>query len=142
MRDDPDKLQQLLSKLQPPEPPSALEARVLRGAREALAREAERDIWTRIWESRPLRLAWGISVSVLVICNVALGELRAGRRGPATPPPGSVHEGYRELTAVERLPRLDEDAQPLLGMGVYRLVEQPESQPVAPAKGKGKESAS
>ena len=142
MRDDKDKVEELLSGLRPPEPPRALEARVLRGAREALAREAGRDLWTRMWESRPLRLAWGISVSVLVICHIGITVVR-----PAPSPAGgqtarAAREGNGELAAIERLPRLDENAQPLLGMGAYRLAEQPESKPVAPATGAGKESAS
>ena len=142
MRDDADKVEELLSMLRPPEPPGGLETRVLRGAREALAREAGRDIWTRIWESRPLRVAWGISVSVLVICNVALGGLRAGRRGPAMPPAGSIREGNGELTAIAVQPPLDEDARPLIGRASGLPASGAPPAGGAPAKTRGKENAS
>ena len=106
MRDDADKVEELLAGLRPPEPPSGLEARVLRGAREALAREAGRDIWTRIWESRPLRVAWGISVSagILVICHVGITGLRSGRTPAAGQTTRAAREGNGELTAIAGSP--------------------------------------
>ncbi|HQR66777.1 MAG TPA: hypothetical protein PLB02_05235, partial [Thermoanaerobaculia bacterium] len=44
-------------------PPPDLREKVLAVAREALAEEAGRDVWTRIWESRPLRVAWAAASS-------------------------------------------------------------------------------
>ena len=115
---------------------------MLRRASEALAREAVRDVWTRLWESRPLRVAWASAVVVLVICHIGVTELRSRRASATKQTAQSAREGNGELAAIGHLPRLDERARPLLGMGAYRLAEEPESERIAPAKGKGKESAS
>jgi hypothetical protein len=142
MKDEPGVVERLLAGLTPPEPPRGLHERVLRGARQALAREAGRDVWTRILESRPLRVAWAVSVAVLVLCHVGITETRSGPASAARQAAQSAREGNGELAAFGRLPRLDENARPLLGAGAYRLAEEPESERIAPAKGKGKESAS
>jgi hypothetical protein len=141
MNEESRTVEKLLFTLQPPEPPRDLREKVLRGAREALAREAARDAWTRIWESRPLRVAWGLSVVVLVICNVGIGELRSPRRAAEGPAARSARDGNGEV-ALGRLPRLDENARPLIGAATYRLIEQSESDRGVLPTPKGKENAS
>jgi hypothetical protein len=136
-KDERGVVERLVAGLALPEPPRGLQERVLGGARQALAREAGRDVWTRIWESRLLRVAWALSVVVLVICHVGIAELRSGRASAARQAAQSAREGNGELAAFGRLPRLDENARPLLGAGAYRLAEEPESERIAPAKGKG-----
>ena len=98
-----------------PDPPAELREKVLAVAREAFSQEAVRDVWTRIWENRSLRLAWAVAASLLVIANVSIGVRR---------PPGGVvsrtgadaeKEAARELAAVIALPRIDETVQPLAG---------------------------
>lgn len=142
MKEEPGAIERMLARLTPPEPPRGLEEKTLRGARQALAREAGRDLWTRIWESRPLRVAWAVSAGVLVICHIGITEVRSARTPAAGQTARAVREGNGELAAIGRLPRLDEHARPLLGMGAYRLAEEPEPGRIAPAKGKGKENAS
>jgi hypothetical protein len=142
MKDETGVVERLLAGLAPREPPRGLQEKTLRGARQALAREAGRDVWTRIWESRPLRVAWFVSAGVLVICHIGITELRSGRVPAARLMAESAREGHGELAAFGPLARLDENARPLLGMGVYRLFEELQSERIAPAKGNGKESAS
>ena len=137
-----ESVEKLLAALQPPEPAPALQERVLSGARDALTREAGRDAWTRIWESRPLRITWAVAVVVLVICHAGITELRSVSARDGTQTAGAAREGNGELAAIARLPRLDGDARPLLGAEAYRLAEEPGSRRLAPAKGKGRDSAS
>ncbi len=106
--------------LAPPGPPAEMREKVLAVAREALAREAVPDVWTRIWESRPLRLAWAAAAALLVMANVGISMRR---------PPGGVvvsrteastgaeaeREAARELAALVALPPIDETVQPLAG---------------------------
>jgi RNA polymerase sigma-70 factor, ECF subfamily len=142
MNDESRSVKKVLATLQPPEPPRGLQQRVLRGAREALARETGRDVWTRIWESRPLRVAWAWAVVVLVICHVGITELRSARSSATRYVAQAAREGSGELGEIGQQPRLDENARPLLGVGAYCLAEEPESSHTAPTRGKGKESAS
>lgn len=106
--------------LTPPGPPAELREMALALAREAFARESTRDVWTRIWESRPLRLAWAAAAALLVMANVGISVSR--------PPGGAVvsrtgaragseaeREAARELAALVALPPIDETVQPLAG---------------------------
>ena len=61
-----------LAGLRPPRAPHALAESVLAAAREALAEEAASTTWDRLWNSRPLRLAWAGSTFVLLLAHVAL----------------------------------------------------------------------
>ena len=61
-----------LAGLQPPRAPHALAESVLAAAREALAEEAASTTWDRLWNSRPLRLAWAGSTFALLLAHVAL----------------------------------------------------------------------
>jgi hypothetical protein len=142
MKDETGVVERLLAGLAPPEPPPGLQERVLRGARQALAREVGRDAWTRIWESRPLRIAWAVSAGVLVICHIGITEVRSARTPTAGQTARAAREGNGELAAIGRLPRLDENARPLIGAGAYVVLEGYELDDRASAKRKGKESAS
>jgi hypothetical protein len=142
MKDKPNVVEKLLSGLVPPELPHELQERVLRGARRALAHEAGRDVWTRIWESRPLRVAWALSVVVLAVCHFGITELRSGPASAARQAAQSGRAGNGEVAAIGRLPRLDENARPLIGAGTYLVFEGQGAHDRTSAKGKGKESAS
>jgi hypothetical protein len=140
MSEESGSVEKLLATLRPPEPAPALQESVLSGARAALTREAARDAWTRVWESRPLRIAWAVAVVVLVICHAGITELRSASARAGTQTARAVREGNGELAAIARLPRLDGNAQPLVGVEAYRLVE--ERQSIRPPTAKGRESAS
>ncbi|MDD5564876.1 MAG: hypothetical protein PHQ91_14270 [Thermoanaerobaculaceae bacterium] len=108
MSDDHEEMAQLLAALEEPEPPRALRARALAGAEEAWTRGGPAaDRWRRLWESRPLRLAWAAAVVLLVGANLAL---RTGSRArpPASPAAAAAQEraGLQELQAVVELPRI------------------------------------
>jgi hypothetical protein len=105
--------------LSPPGPPAEARGRVLALAREALAEPVAPDVWTRIWGSRPLRLAWAACVLILIVGHLLI-SVRAPRRGavPALPAAGSSGELGRELAAVATLPPIDLAAEPLTGGAV------------------------
>jgi len=142
MNEDPRSVERLLAGLGPPEPPRGLHEKTLRGAREALAREAGRDLWTRIWESRPLRVAWAVSAAVLVVCHIGITELRSGRTPAVGQAARAAREANGEVAAIGRLPRLDAGARPLIGTEAYRVVEEQEGNHMLPRTRGGKESAS
>jgi len=79
---------------------------------------------------------------MLVICHIGITELRSGRTPAAGQTTRAAREGNGEVAAIGRLPRLDEDARPLIGTEAYRMVEEQEADRTLPATGKGKESAS
>ena len=61
-----------LSDYRTPRLPGRLESRVIAAAGEALRNDAEPSAWDRIFESRPLRAAWGAIATILVAAHVAL----------------------------------------------------------------------
>lgn len=105
-----------LGGLASPGPPAELRERVLARAREALAQEAVPDVWTRIWESRPLRIAWAAAASLLVVANFAVSARRPPA-GMAASRTGAEAEkaAARELANLLALPPIDEAVQPLVG---------------------------
>jgi hypothetical protein len=104
-----------LAGLAPPGAPPDLRARVLAASRAALlAAPARPDLWTLLWVSRPLRLAWAASLLLLLAGHVVLVRPSRPRIEAATLPPSrSVSEAEAELAAIGRLPRLDPDARSL-----------------------------
>ncbi len=106
----------LFEGLAPPGPPEDLRGKALALAREALEQEAVRDVWTRIWESRSLRLAWAVAAALLVLANVGWSVRRptaleaASRTGS-----GAEREAARELVTVVAVAPIDENVQPLVG---------------------------
>ena len=59
--------------LAPPDPSPELRQRALAAAREALRRAESPDIWTRIWNSRPVQLGWAASVGALLFGHIVIG---------------------------------------------------------------------
>lgn len=132
----------LLAKLKPPDPPLELRDRVMQSAREAFVRARPPDVWTRACESRPLRVAWGLSVALLVIGHVAVSAWPSARFPRAASRRVPVEAGRdRELAAIGELPRNDERARPIL----TGMTKEPEEQPESPDSTRAhprKESAS
>ena len=100
-----------LSGLRVPRVPAELRERVLCAA---VRIKGTRGIWDRLWESRPLRLAWAVTTSGLLPANAAL-SLAPGS-APQTDH-ASVREQSRELGRLLALPRMEisERAQALMG---------------------------
>lgn len=76
----------LSGNLIPPQAPPELRQRVLSAARQTMGQAAPRDLWTRIWESRPIRLAWAASIGALIFGHLVIGgAVSAGPAQPAIP---------------------------------------------------------
>ena len=102
-----DELARLLAAVAEEEPPRGLRGRVLAAAHDARPEVEEADPWRRLWESRPLRLAWVAVVVLLAAANLAVrvaGRGRPPRGSLLAAAPGGAHNG--ELQAIVALPRL------------------------------------
>lgn len=84
-----------LDGLRVPEPPTELRDQAVSAAEAALAIERTTDVWSRLWTSSALRLAWTTAVLALLLANVTATLL-------SRPPAGT--EGERVSTSVARLP--------------------------------------
>jgi hypothetical protein len=111
-----DTLERLLAGLEPAMPPDDLRSRALAAARTAMAREVERvDLWSQLWSSQPLRLAWATTMVALIAGHVMLS---VPNRTPKTAPDapflvaGIFHE--KELADLARLPRIVANQLPRL----------------------------
>lgn len=131
------------SGLVPPAPPAALRERVLQKAREALAREGGSDVWTRIWECRPLRVAWAAATLLLVAAHLIITvRPPASPRRASEPAVAPVWDPEGELAAVAGLSPLNEELLPRLDASAIAPAVRPGPAPSAPAKRIRKESAS
>lgn len=79
----------------PPGPPERLRAAALAAAERAW--DLRPDLWTRLWESRPLRFAWAAAVLALVASHAVLSV--ADRRAAAR-----THTATAPSRSPERLP--------------------------------------
>jgi hypothetical protein len=131
------------SGLESPAPPPALRGRVLMLAREELARAEAPDVWTRIWESRPLRAAWAAATLLLVAAHVAV-TVRPPARGGRAPAPvaAPASDSASELAAVAGLSPLKEELLPRLEASTPAPSTGPKAAPSAPAVRNRKGSAS
>ena len=102
MNDDAE----FLDGLVPLAPLPDLRERVLMAAAAALAREP-RGRWTRIWESRRLRISWAAAVALLAAANLLVPVRRT--RGGA-PVSAARMRPDRESGAALQVPKIDPDA--------------------------------
>jgi hypothetical protein len=113
--------------LKVPEPAEDLRDQVLSRARQAMMSAPRRDLWARLWESRPARVAWGTSIVVLVVGHLVVPP---GDSRPATGPSELVRAesaGHEELADIVNLPRLSLDARP--NAGAVLAIEEGEAEP-------------
>ncbi|MCG6963441.1 MAG: hypothetical protein LJE95_09260 [Acidobacteria bacterium] len=99
----------LLAGLVPPPPPSGTRELALAAARAAGIREVEaEDRWSRLWRSRPARLAWATTVAALLLAHAVLTVERAAQGGlsPSPAPVASRSGNDAELAAIAELPPL------------------------------------
>jgi len=75
--DDDHMADRLFEGLGPPQPPPELRERVLREAQGHSVIVPRPDAWTRIWENSWLRLAWAVSVLLLLAGNLVLVPLQS-----------------------------------------------------------------
>ncbi len=117
-----------------PAPPEELRGQGLALAREALVRETPRDVWTRIWESRPLRIAWAAAATLLVAANLVVGTRRPPAPAVSRSGAAAEREAARELSAFVALPPIDETVKPLVGRAAADAAS-PERRPANPGGG-------
>ena len=90
----------------PPAPPPGLREEALGAARASFTRAPATDPWTRLYRSRPARLAWAASVVLLAALHLALPrQPQAG-----SPSTASVPRPDPEMGAIAKLPRISEQA--------------------------------
>jgi len=97
----------------PPSAPDGLREKALAAARTALTAPSRPDAWARLASSRAARLAWAASVALLAAANVLVP--RSAAPGPAVAAASGKPDA--ELTAIARLPRIDEHSLPALEGG-------------------------
>lgn len=105
----------LLAGLEPASPPPGTRDRALAAARAARAHGTKPgDLWTRLWRSRPARLAWAAAVAALLLAHVVVTVERSPQRGPSHTPAAlaSLDESKTELVAIAELPPLRLDVTP------------------------------
>ena len=102
-------LERILETSRPPHPPPELRHRTLHSASEAMNPPPVWDRWTRIWDSRPLRLVWAVTVIILIAANVLIPA--GPKQSPATPPaylfPYDRNSTDVELRGIASFERLD-----------------------------------
>ncbi len=84
----------LLRRVDPPGAPPSLRTRALAAARVARRKPEPVDLWSRIWASRPLRLAWAASLTAVLAAHVALSV-----RSALEPIPSAAADGGAFLIA-------------------------------------------
>ncbi len=114
----------LLNGMEPPVPPPELRELALRPAVQALQRPAVPDLWTRLWQSRPLRLAWAGCTTLLLLGHLVVTLLQA--KPITSQPPGRLFAhspSDPELAEIVELPRLRTVRQPRAGIGIGTSLE-------------------
>ena len=111
-----DLVRELLSALNPPEVPNGLCERAMSAAARGLGEDAlPADVWSRLWHSRSLRLAWTVSIAALVAGHVLLSLHRTERHAVERPAAGgTVSTQDPEIRAIAALPRIDLEAIPAM----------------------------
>ena len=108
-----DPIHQFLGLIKQPDPPDSLREQTLSIAVQTMRESAaERDFWTSIWESRPLRLAWAATVVALLAANLILPRFE--RKQQSESGMGNRLE-LEELGDAVSAPRLRFYVQPLIG---------------------------
>lgn len=108
----------LFAGLGPPCVPDCLKESTVMAGRQAMARAPQPDIWSKVWMSRTVRLAWMAGVVVLVASHLAIPFERAARpEGFAVPVRvASTHESD-ELAEIVDLPRINHELPSFVGWG-------------------------
>jgi len=99
--------------LRVPGPPKDLRRQVLNRARQAMENGPRHDFWSRIWENRQVRLAWGVSVLALVVSNLVLPVGDAGPPRRTSTLVQTEADEHEELAAITNLPKVSLDVLPV-----------------------------
>jgi hypothetical protein len=101
---------------------------VLAGSNAAIQRTPQMDapgIWSQLWCSTPLRIAWAATVVVLLLAHLGLSIDSTHPRATPTNEPAYLIAGTpsdTELADIVSLPRLSIDRDPSFELGTERSV--------------------
>jgi hypothetical protein len=102
--------------LKPPLPPPELRSKALAAAREQLTAEAVPDVWSRIWNSRGIRLAWAASVMVLLVGHILATLSPAKASTSVDPSLVAEHRVDEDYVDLLRPIRISDTVQPMVGL--------------------------
>ena len=106
----------LLRGLDLPHPPRGLRARVLDAARTGARVGPAADVWSRLWHSRNLRLAWAGAVVLLLAGHTALSLDRSAVRAAFRPDRVVENRVDEQLIDLLRPVRISEGVQPIVAL--------------------------
>lgn len=106
--------------LETPPPPEDLRGRALAAAVAALGREPKADLWSRMWYSRPLRLAWTVIVLAAVAGHAWLYVAGGSAPSAGAPVADALGVGDPELQEIVDLPQIDRERLADAGIMVER----------------------
>ncbi|MDX2437312.1 MAG: hypothetical protein QNL88_09705 [Acidobacteriota bacterium] len=107
--------ERLLMGLEPPPPPADLRARALAAARQRLAETPAPDLWSKIWHSSGLRLAWAAAV-VLLLAGHVLVSPNLDTAFTANPPVLAADQRDEQFLDILRPVQINANAQPTIGL--------------------------
>ena len=108
--------EKFMNGLEPPLPPPELRSKALAAAREKMAAGSDRDMWSRIWNHRGLRLAWAATVVVLFAGHVLATYSPVGRLGSVDPALIAENRVDQDFVDLLRPIRISESVQPMVGL--------------------------
>jgi hypothetical protein len=120
--DDRDPIvERLMEGLEPPQPPPELRSKAIAAARRQIEAAEARDVWSKIWSHRGLRLAWAASVVVLLAGHILATYSPAGSLRPVDPALMAEYRVDEYMVGMLRPVRISENVQPLVGLiaGAY-----------------------
>lgn len=105
----------LFAGLEPPPPPADLRVRALDAARGRMAEADQRDLWSRIWNSRGVRLAWAAAV-VFLLAGHVLVSTKSGSAVPTRSPILAGDHLDEQFLGILRPVEINADAHPTMGL--------------------------
>jgi hypothetical protein len=115
--DDRDPIvERLMEGLEPPQPPPELRSKAIAAARRQIEAAEARDVWSRIWSSQGLRLAWAASVVVLLAGHILATYSPADSLRPVDPALMAESRVDEYMVGMLRPVRISENVQPLVGL--------------------------
>ncbi len=110
-RDD----ERLFPGLEPPPPPADLRGRALAAARQRMTETPAPDPWSRIWNSRSVRLAWAAAVILLLVGNVLISP-NLGSGFEPSPIVLAGDQPDEQFLEILRPVQINADAHPTIGL--------------------------
>ena len=106
----------LMRGLEPPSPPTDLRSKALSAARTRMAGEPATDVWSMIWNSRGIRLAWAAAVVLLVAGHAMVVPGTGNTFRPIDPALAAENRVDDYLVEMLRPTRISDDVHPIVGL--------------------------